>query len=189
MPETRTERSMTDAERWAFEQAIVYFAGPLAEARARRPKADGFRTLLYAERERAIHEVGHAVAAAVVGYHVLELSIVPNETRRTPNGQFHSGGFCSAAASEDAEESQPTKTVTRDSTQIVALAWLMTPCEGNSRPSWKALRRTVRQFRQTAESIIGQHWLMILALASELERKKTMNRAEIQRYVRVKANR
>lgn len=173
---------MTEYERFAFNWAVLCVAGPLGEARARRPKADGWQSLLSEERATAIHEASHAIAAEAVGRYAIELSIVPNEACRTPDGRYYLRGSCHWGSSDDdTDRPEPGSVCVRDCSKIAGLAWLLTPY--THAPRWKAVRNTVRQFRQVAESILAEHWLLILALANELERRKHMNRAEIKNYV------
>ena len=76
--------------------------------------------------------------------------------------------------------------MTLDSTQAAKAAWLLTPFDAPAALETGAA--TVRQLRDAAEQLVDANWDRILALASELARRKEMDRADIEPYlVRVRA--
>jgi hypothetical protein len=176
---------MTEAERPFLERAVILWAGDLAQARAKRKNKAGWVLVLSPERERAIHEAAHGVTASVVGQFVHRLSIVPDPGRCLPDERYYSGGFCDCSDREDDDRPVSSRPM-RDRSQIALAGWALAawnvPCR------WKSVLATVRMFRQAAETILNQHWPLVLALAGELEQRKTMDRSEIERFTqRVRA--
>lgn len=168
-----------DAARIIAEQAVIAAAGPAAQRLAGRPR-DGWVPVFTRDRAKAIHEAGHAIAAIALGQYVLELSIVPRPERCLPaNPQYFEGGHCTSSRNPDPLPSQSRPPV-RDRSSLARWAWLLTPF-GAPGPRWKRVRETVRMLQRQATAIVETHWIRIMALACELERRKVLGRPEIER--------
>lgn len=168
---------MTNAQ-IVFNLGVSTMAGPIAERRARRPDKEGWKRLISEDRRRAIHEAGHCIAGEALHQFAVELSILSNPERRSTDGRYISGGFCAFGPEQEAETPESNVFVT-DGQFIVGVVRLLAPCGPNRRT---AIRQTFKQMRHVAEQIIVENWLLILALANELQRRKHMNRAEIKNY-------
>src|SRR5689334_11457217 len=130
---------MTAAERYTWERGVLAFAGPLAQRRSKRHDEAGWALDLWPELERAIHEAGHAIAAAALGSVVHELSIVPRPDVLSGGGRFYLAGFCLCSAHHEIPQSI-TETPS-DHVAIAGSAWLLTPLEKNAAaPHWTAVR-------------------------------------------------
>ena len=175
---------MTNAEQYFVHQAVIALAGQIGEIRARRGSEPGWVKYLSEERRRAIHEASHAIVAASVAHYVHRVSIVPDCERRSCSGKYFSGGHCLHSSKPDIEDCVPEEPVLINDSSRVALAALaltLTHCPEET-PRWIAARRMISLLRQSTLALVERHWFLIMALASELERSKEMDKVAVEPY-------
>jgi hypothetical protein len=90
----------------------------------------------------------------------------------------YSGGYCITSPRSDPSDSLELLPAVRDRSQVARAAWLLTRFDAPS-PRWKAVLATARALRQVAAQIVEKNWALILAIASELERQKELDREGI----------
>jgi ATP-dependent Zn protease len=165
----------TDAQRFGFEQGVLYLAGPAAQKRARRGSAPGWVRNRSPRELVAFHEAGHCVVAAALSQIVFSVSIVPDA---------ESGGRCNTGGSEEAGLKEP-KAGIHDHTAAVGYAYLLLS-DGLPGPGWRSVLAMVRRMRRQAEEIIEANWLYVIAVAEALQRNKELDRSQIERLIRGK---
>jgi len=177
---------LIDAEQYFVHQAVVSLAGQIGEVRGRRGSEPGWVKHLSEERRRAIHEASHAIVAASVAHYVHKVSIIPDHERRSRSGRYFSGGHCLHSTKPEIDDRAPEESALVSDHARVALAALaltLTHCPKDT-PRWIAARTIIRLLRQVTLGIVERHWLLIMALASELERSKEMDRVVVERYTK-----
>jgi len=96
----------------------------------------------------------------------------------------HHTGYCLHSTKPDIDDSAEEKPVLiRDQSQVAlaALALTLIHCPKDT-PRWIAARRIIRLLEGATLALVERHWLLITVLASELERRKEMDRVALERY-------
>src|ERR1700688_325061 len=152
----------------------------------------------------AYHEAGHAVVAFVLG---MDVELVSIETQGFPPGWLLRGGVLASfnlKGTENRDEAERAATAglageqaerlccsqkpwrLAKSTQHVRFSGDHTYVEEMLRPFIKDSadeRRIIKRLKETARTLLANHWSSVEALAAKLAKRKVLNGSEIKRLV------
>jgi uncharacterized membrane protein len=155
-------------------EAVISLAGIAAEHRAAHPSVDpGWVALRPSPKRRtAIHEAGHVIAALRTGNYAYGASVVPN-------GRI--SGLATWSRSPDACDPPAGLEIEPDVRRAARIALLLVDPKVTA--GWKAILAELRKIRQSADELIAQNWIDVVAVADALERHEKLDRSEIERLV------
>src|SRR5690242_13016809 len=156
-------------------EAVISLSGIAAEHLATHPSVDEGWVPLRPSRQRlvAIHEGGHAVAALRTENYAHSASVVPDG--RTAGRVLWSRFPDAGDLPEEPEVEHDLARASRIASLLVA--------DLEVTPRWKAILAELRKIRQSADELIAQNWIDVLAVADALERHKQLDSSEIRRLV------
>lgn len=167
---------------WGEENVIISLAGRIAEHRALRPNAQGWRPLLSREQLTCFHESGHAAVAHALGWHSYEVTIDVDPTLKAENGGTILGYASIGVKPQQAANAKITGTINTDCRKAATFCLLM---GGN----WKGALRHVHAFRAAARDLVERNWAGITFLAWELEFRRRIGQERIASVLeRAKSN-
>jgi hypothetical protein len=160
-----------DPREWGYFTILNSLAGKAAEIRARQGSGPGWVRYTTADDLKAAHETAHAVCCYLLLHRtVYEISIESN----TVLGR---GGHCissmqplNPAALEAARHCR----VDSDRRKALKFCWLF--CDPLT---WWNARRHYRLLETHAAKFVNDHWHLIMALAHEALKYRTLNQEQI----------
>jgi hypothetical protein len=164
--EQATDRARIDA------QILICLGGRCATRRARRPDREGWVRTWSDFELLCMHEAGHVVAAAAVGFS--PKWVIVGKPERVPGGTLFRGR-ASASDSDNPDSEQPSLADVPGETdfqRVTALCKVMCPGGGwlgYARGLWKA-----------CDTLLGDRWRAVRILAIELGDKGVVRRADIE---------
>jgi hypothetical protein len=150
-------------------QVIVTMSGDVGVERALRGSAPGWRRHRTLIELMAHHEAAHAICAAVLGFFVYEISIVPDKSITFHEGRCFEGGHVLFGAIKG---EPPVHSLT-DRQVIVRLCYAVATETG-----WKGTLRRVRELRTRTVEIVENNWGAVSALAQDLQQRPRIEREE-----------
>lgn len=173
---------------YVYRACLACLAGPLAEQRARKPRTEGWATMLTEKRIVAIHEAGHLVVAALEGFVVFEVSAQKTEWLRIGATGKAAGGFCSYGLESQKPKGnlesscRPFREVDSDAGNVAAYCALLAPTF-----TWRSILGVARQLKKQAAELVDQHFDQIELVANHLESRGRLDRGEIETILRLKS--
>lgn len=165
------EMTLDQALHVARAEGLISLAGLAAEKRALRGSPGGWRKFLSRDTLKAHHEAGHAVIALSFGRYVYGASIETDVAVRLKGGVL--GGFAFIGHCPE-PSGGPAAPILTDRQTAAKFARFM-----DERPTWRSTLRHIRAWRSETEALIEERWAAVIALAFELEQRRTMNQSEI----------
>ncbi len=162
--------TVADYRKFCEGRLAISLAGNIAMERATRGSGPGWRRLRSDKELTAFHEAGHAVVATATEFFVQRVYVVQSPEPRMPLG------VCVSTFVPDYQPRSDVQTpVLRDTKIAGGLCWAL----GGDAPTWKSALAVYRAFRGKVRQMVDQHWLAIIDLAEEIERRGDLNRAEV----------
>jgi hypothetical protein len=169
-------------------QICISLAGRIAERRAVQGDDDHRRCrfVLSDLQLRSVHESGHCIAGAALGWECVQVSVMPEPDVVVGSGYL--GGFASiypAAPTENERADCRRKRAVRmesDSQRIAQLALQLAIAEPEF--GWRSALRIIRKLRARTEALLEANWRQVAYLSHELEWRQTMTADQIQRCLK-----
>jgi hypothetical protein len=166
-----------DYQQYCEGRMALTLAGNLAMRRAVQGSTPGWRRVRTCRELIALHEAGHAVIAAAVGFHVHRVFIV---SVAESNRSGFAGCCVATFRPEEApgDDLPPIQKMRSDRHVAADLCWHLALLAGDA-ASWRAALKQYRLWLAKVRDLIERHWLAIMNLAEQLERREDLSGAEV----------